>query len=109
LDDLTLSLLTNDEVLAVDQRSANNRPVFDRGGRAAWVADVPGSPDKYLALFNATESAAAVVVGLADIGLEGRATVRDLWAHRDLGARATEVSAMLPAHGAGLFRVAAQP
>lgn len=51
-DDFTLSLLTNPEVLAVNQESANNRPVFNRDDLIAWTADVPGSPDKYLAVFN---------------------------------------------------------
>ena len=56
-DDFTLSLLTNDEVLAVNQHSANNRQLFRTAdGLIAWVADVPGSPDKYLALFNTREA-----------------------------------------------------
>lgn len=55
MDDFTLSLLTNDEVLAVNQSSENNRPLFDRDNLIGWTADVPGSPDKYVALFNARE------------------------------------------------------
>jgi len=51
-DDFTLSLLTNDEVLAVDQFSTNNKQVFNQNNQAAWVADVPNSKDKYVALFN---------------------------------------------------------
>ena len=51
-DDATLTLLTNDEVLAVNQHSLNNRPLFDRDEIVAWTADVPSSPDKYLAVFN---------------------------------------------------------
>jgi alpha-galactosidase len=109
MDELTLSLLTNDEVLAVNQHSANNRPLFDRGGLVAWAADVPGSPDRYLALFNATDSAARVAVGLAELGLGGQARVRDLWRHSDLGPCASEFSASLPAHGAGLYRLAGMP
>jgi len=54
-DAFTLSLLTNDEVLAVNQRSENNRPLFSRDDFIAWTADVPGSPDKYLAVFNARD------------------------------------------------------
>ncbi|MBE2215819.1 MAG: glycoside hydrolase family 27 protein [Opitutaceae bacterium] len=54
-DDFTLSLLTNDEVLAVNQRSENNRPLFSNDDFIAWTADVPGSPDKYLAMFNARD------------------------------------------------------
>ena len=52
-DDFTLSLLTNDEVLAVNQRSANNRQLFRTNDLIAWVADVPDSSDKYIAIFNA--------------------------------------------------------
>lgn len=54
-DDFTLSLLANDEVLAVNQHSTNNRPLFDRDNLIGWLADVPGSPDRYLALFNARD------------------------------------------------------
>lgn len=54
-DPATLALLTNDELIAVDQHSTNNRPLFDRDGLIAWVADVPDSPDKYLAVFNARD------------------------------------------------------
>ncbi len=52
LDDFTLQLLTNDEVLSVDQNSTNNRQLFRREGAIGWIADVPNSRDKYLALFN---------------------------------------------------------
>lgn len=55
MDPATLALLTNDEVLAVNQRSANNRPLFERDQLIAWVADVPDSADKYLAVFNAQD------------------------------------------------------
>lgn len=51
-DPATLALLTNAGVLAVNQHSANNRPLFERDGLVAWAADVPGSPDRYLAVFN---------------------------------------------------------
>jgi hypothetical protein len=51
-DEFTLSLLTNDEVIAVNQNSANNHQLFNTNNQVAWVADVPGSNDKYLAVFN---------------------------------------------------------
>ena len=54
-DDFTLSILTNPEVIAVNQASAGNRPLFERDDLIAWVANVPGSSDKYLALFNARD------------------------------------------------------
>ena len=54
-DDATLALLTNDEVLAVNQHSTNNRLLSEQDELIAWTADVPGSPDKYLAVFNARD------------------------------------------------------
>jgi hypothetical protein len=53
LDEATFALVTNDAVLAVNQASTNNRQVSrDAQGRIVWVADVPNSSDKYVALFN---------------------------------------------------------
>ena len=54
-DPKTLSLITNDEVLAVDRASANNRQLWHKGDQVAWIADVPNSRDKYVALFNAAD------------------------------------------------------
>jgi hypothetical protein len=51
-DEFTLSLLTNDEVLAVNQASLNNHQVYNRSNHIVWMADVPDSKDKYVALFN---------------------------------------------------------
>jgi hypothetical protein len=52
-DEFELSLLTNDEVIAVDQKSNSNKQVFNRNNEIAWVADVDGSKDKYVAIINA--------------------------------------------------------
>lgn len=53
MDDFTLKLLTNPEVLSVNQKSANNRQLSREDDLVVWVADVPGSDDKYVAFFNA--------------------------------------------------------
>jgi hypothetical protein len=54
-DPFTLSLLANDAVLAVNQKSTCNRPLFDHEGLIAWTAMDPASGDTYLALFNARD------------------------------------------------------
>ncbi len=59
-DDFTLSLLTNDEILGVNQHSRKNRQLFRRDGFVAWIADAPRQGAKYLAVFN-TQSAAPVI------------------------------------------------
>ncbi len=53
MDDFTLRLLTNREVLAVNQASTNNRQISNKNDLIVWAADVPGSDDRYVALFNA--------------------------------------------------------
>ncbi len=54
-DEFTLSLLTNKEVLNVNQHSINNKQLFRDGDLIAWTADDPKKGDKYLALFNASD------------------------------------------------------
>jgi hypothetical protein len=118
LDDFTLSLLTNDEVIAVNQNSSNNRELFHSDGFYGWVADVPGSLDKYLALFNTRAKAdgstqsfdtintsAAVPVKLLELGFTGVSNIRNLWTHQDLGPFTNEFAPIINAHGAGLYRV----
>jgi hypothetical protein len=54
-DDFTLSLITNKDVIYVNQRSTNNRQLFRKDDHVAWVADDPKTGDKFLALFNASD------------------------------------------------------
>ena len=105
LDPFTLSLLSNEEVLAVDQRSTLNRELFARGHQIAWAADVPGTKEKYLAVFNLHESPAAVAVAWSELGLTGTCVVRDLWKKQNLGAFESDFAPRINPHGAGLYRV----
>ncbi len=104
LDDATFSLLTNPEVIAVNQHSGNNRQLFRTENAVAWVADVPNSQDRYLAVFNIGETSAKVPVDLKSLGFSGLVRVRDLWTRQDLG-RLDALAPELPPHGAELFRV----
>jgi alpha-galactosidase len=120
-DDFTLSLLTNDEVLAVDQHSVGGHQLFRDGDLIAWVADVPQSTDKYLALFNANDplesnqngdrsdpAGREIKVELAQLGFSEPVQVRDLWRHASLGNATSIFSSIVPFHGAGLFRLTAK-
>ncbi len=50
-DEFTLALITNPEVIAVNQHAANGRQLYRNADAIAWVADAPASKDKYVALF----------------------------------------------------------
>jgi alpha-galactosidase len=54
-DEFTLSLITNKDVLEVNQHSINSKQLFRENDLIAWTADDPESGDKYLALFNASD------------------------------------------------------
>jgi hypothetical protein len=79
-DPFTLGLITNREVLEVDQNSAANRQLFARGNQVAWVAERPGTRGKYLAVFNIGDSATEdIEIKLSELGLPERVMVKDLW------------------------------
>jgi alpha-galactosidase len=50
-DEFTLNLITNEEALAVLNKSKNNRLLFRDGVKIVWTADDVNSHDKYAALF----------------------------------------------------------
>ena len=108
-DPFTLSLLTNDEVLAVDQHSRGGRQLFRDNDLLAWTAKADDSSDRYLAVFNARDETdvqpAAVSVMLKDIGFDGPCKVRDLWKRQDVGVFTQKFEPSIAPHGAGLYRV----
>ena len=67
---------------------------------------MPGSKDKYVALFNTADTGdRPVVVALKDLGFPESARVRDLWRRVDLEEEVMdEFAPVLPPHGAGLYR-----
>ena len=103
-DPFTLALLTNDEVLAVDQHATNGRQVRRDKSSAVWAADAAGG-GTVVALFNLSNHAGDVAVTLADVGVTGRAKVRDLWHGRELDAVEGGVKASVPSHGAVMVRL----
>ena len=106
LDAETLALLTNDAIIAVDQHSRDGRQLYRTDRHIAWTARDTRSHDSYVALFNLGEAADEVSVDLAAAGAGSAANVTDLWEGTPLGHHRTHFSARLPAHGAGLFRLA---
>ena len=106
LDQLTLDLLTNAEVIAVNQKSSDNQPHFLADGRRVWTAKAENG-DYYLALFHTWNGPGPLDIefDFKRLGLEGAVKVRDLWAKSDLGSFTGKFTASIPAHGAGLFRL----
>ena len=104
-DKATNALISNDEVLAVDQRSSGNHQVFEGGNVRAWIADVPGGTDHYLAVFNLGDDVINVDLPWSKVGINAFILeVRDLWQRTSLGEKDRLLVALRP-HASALYRV----
>jgi hypothetical protein len=107
LDDWTASLLTNPEVIAVDQHSISSYRAIGDASTAVWLAWPDSGEGEYLAVFNLGDEARTVRYDWRELGLSSAAnSVRDLWERKDLGV-ATSFSARLAPHASVLYRVTA--
>ncbi len=105
-DAATLALLTNDEVLAADQKGSEAHQLFGDDDQIAWVSNAPDGVSKYLAVFNAADSGlASIRVDWHALGLPERCLLRDLWARRSTGAAQGGETFQVGAHGAVFYRV----
>jgi hypothetical protein len=105
LDEATMALLTNREVLAVNQASTGNQPHFWEDGTRIWTARPESGEGHYLALFNTRAEPKNLRVRLAGLGLPVGGTVRDLWTGGALDGAGEVFTVTLPAHGAGLWQI----
>jgi alpha-galactosidase len=106
MDPLTVTLLTNDEALDIDQ---------DPLGKPASRKAVDGDGEVWARpLWDGTKAAALINVGIADrtvtvkwsdIGVSGAQPVRDLWLHKDVGTFTGSYSVTVPAHGVVLLKI----
>jgi len=108
LDAYGIELLTNPEVIAVNQAGRPAQPVSTKSNRQVWYS-LNADSSYTVALFNLGTTEANMTANFADLGLDGSAEVRDLWAKKDLGRFATGyTAATVPPHGARLFKVTPQ-
>lgn len=100
----TLSLLTNKEVIAIDQDTlgAQGLPAKKDGTTEVWTKKMADGSTA-VGLFNRGNETTLISGKWADIKVKGT-TVRDLWAHSDHHAD-EGYSYAVPKHGAVLLRV----
>ena len=105
MDARTRALLTNPEVLAVNQHGRAPRQVLERPGLRVWRSEAPGGADRYVAVFNLDTVPQRVDLAWADVGLPaGAKRVRDLWDRRELGTT-NRLRVELAPHASALYRV----
>jgi alpha-galactosidase len=106
LDDWTVDLLTNDEVLDVtmDTLGVAGGRVWQDGRLEVWSRPLHDGT-RAVGLFNRGLRPYEVTVEFSDIGLEGSQHVRDLWQRLDLGVFEDRYSVEVPRHGAVMVKV----
>ena len=104
LDAFTLSLLTNDEVLAINQDplGKQGKKVSKNDEYQIWVRDLEDG-SKAVGLFNLTENQLPVNVNLDDLLMKGKWMMRDVWPQTDLGLVQTHFEMSVPPHGTRLL------
>jgi len=106
LDEFTLSLLTNDEVIEVNQD-----PLGKQATRVAgeWCSDVYAKPLEdggwAVGLFNRGAKAMKVSLAWSDLKIAGRQRVRDLWRQKDIGTFEGVYEAEVAPHGVVMVKV----
>ena len=108
LDEPTRALLTNKDVIAIDQHSHDNHPVealppgFEHA--RVWIA-AGQAGERYLAVFNLDDKPASLQASWEQLGMAaGRHAARELWSGHRLRASA-RLQMELPAHGCVLYAV----
>jgi len=104
-DPWTTSLLTNPEILAVDQNSTANRVAVNHENLLILLAESKDHSSYYIAVFNRGESAMAANASWKELGLpEKEYAVRDLWEKKDLG-RTAGIATQLNPHASIIYAV----
>ena len=106
LDEFTLNLLTNDEVLDISQD-----PLGKPAGRVVQVGKVEvwarplEDGSRAIGLFNRGLVPASAALVWNNLGIQGKQIVRDVWRQKDLGEFADRYETTVPPHGVALIRV----
>ena len=104
-DEWTESLLTNTEVIAVDQHSTGNHAVLTTDKAAVWLARPVEGEGHYLAIFNLDDASQEFHFSWKEIELpEGKYQLRDLWEHKNLDP-ADSLAVTLAPHASVLYKV----
>ncbi len=104
-DAWTTALLTNSEVIAIDQHSIGGHPVITTDKVVAWVARAGTGDGQFLAIFNLADTNQRLRYSWKELGFSAQKyKTRDLWEHKDLGTT-DAVQVTIPTHGVVLYGI----
>lgn len=104
LDNFTLGLLKNAEVIEVNQDALGKAATQAPGNPSIWIKPMEDG-SSVIALFNLTKSSQTITADLKALGLSGTQRVRDLWRQQDQRDASGSLSAVVEPHGVMLYRL----
>ncbi len=104
-DEFTTSLITNEEVIRVNQNTTENKEISFKNGVSIWTAKDKENPVKYLAIMNISDQVADISCTPDELGVSSELIVRDLWKKSDLVTVGNGLAISIPAHGAVLYSI----
>ena len=105
LDDWTLSLLTNADVLRLIQHSKGARQLERDNNHVVWFSHDTEEAADYVALFNLLDKEADLCADLSEEGITAQLSVRELWDNGSATLKNGKIYTTVPAHGAKLFKL----
>lgn len=102
-DNYTLSLVTNPEVINVNQNSEKPLFVYNKGGIAVWQTKIENCTA--VAVFNLSDEEKHYKLSFSDLGIENVRAVRDLWARKDIPKCEKDVAVSLKPHSSEFFEI----
>lgn len=102
-DNYTLSLVTNPEVINVNQNSEKPLFVYNKGGIAVWQTKIENCTA--VAVFNLSDEEKHYKLSFLNLGIENVRAVRDLWARKDISKCENDVAVSLKPHSSAFFAV----
>jgi alpha-galactosidase len=106
LDEFTLNVLCNAEVIEVDQDPLGRQARVVRRSENDFVLAKPMEDGSLtLGLFNLREAPASIAVTWAELSIGGARHARDLWRQKDIDTISGHFSANVPRHGVALVRL----
>ena len=105
LDDFTMSLLTNTEVLDINQDLLGKQgyPIISNNNYQVWIKDLEDG-SKAIGIFNLKNSRQQISIRLSELGFNNSVILRDLWRNLDKGIHKENINCTVEAHGVTLYK-----
>ncbi|MDN3016888.1 alpha-galactosidase [Paenibacillus sp. BSR1-1] len=104
LDNYGISLLTNDEIIGVNQSGIPGKRLFKTDDSQVFYQKLQDGSYN-IGLFNTGTLTQKVTVNWSDLGIQGPAIVHDMWSHQDLGSEDSGFTARLATHDSRMIHV----